>query len=321
MKGMIVINPSSGQQYYQKRAKMAMDKLLNDRITEGLYVMYTTGKDSAYDAVSQLKPGEYDFVMAVGGDGTVNEVVNGIIDSGCEIPLVIYPAGTSNDFASSIGLPREINRLVRMIKEFCVKEIDVGKINDKYFLNVAAGGALSEVAHRVSVSAKTVLGRLAYIGEGVKEIGTLSFRTVPLRYEMNHMTFDTDTFLFLAANSSSVGGFSHITPHAKLDDGLIDVCILKKIEAVDAVPLFAQINIGKHTKDNKCVTYLQTDKIVISSVNKDTEFPVDCDGECGDPLPVTIEVVPKAVKILVPKNGKKIESLLSEKMNEAGANV
>ena len=149
MKGMFVINPTSGQQYNQQIVKTVINRLLDEGVAERLYMMHTSGKNSAYEAVSELKPGEYDFVAAVGGDGTVSEVINGIIDSGSEIPVAIYAAGTTNDFATCLGLPRTVEKFVSMIKTFRTESVDVGKVNDKYFLNVVAGGILPEIAHKV----------------------------------------------------------------------------------------------------------------------------------------------------------------------------
>lgn len=310
MKGMFVINPTSGQQYNQQIVKTVINRLLDEGVAEGLYVMHTTGKNSAYDAVSVLKPGEFDFVVAVGGDGTVNEVVNGIIDSGSEIPVAIYAAGTTNDFATCLGLPRRIENFVEMIKNFRTEKIDVGKVNGKYFLNVVAGGSLPAIAHKVSINAKTYLGHSAYLLQGVKEIGSLSLETIKLRYEMENMTFEADSFLFFLANSRSVGGFSRIAPKAKINDGKMDLCIMKKLSPVDLVPVFTQVQTGTHINDTKCITYIQTDKIKISAVNDDNNFPVDFDGEDGNSLPLEIEVIPKALNLLVPKNGRYIKKVL-----------
>lgn len=310
MRGMFIINPTSGQQKNQQTVKSVIHKLLDDGIAEGLYVMHTTGKNSAYDAVSVLQPGQYDFIVAVGGDGTVSEVINGVIDSGSEIPVAIYAAGTTNDFATCLGLPRTVDSFVDMIKSFRTEKVDVGKVNGKYFLNVAAGGILSEIAHKVSINAKTLLGHSAYMLQGVKEIGSLSLDTIPLKYEMDNMTLITDTFLFFLANSKSVGGFHRIAPHAKVNDGKLDLCIIKKVKPVDIVPVFTQIQTGKHIENNKCITYLQTSKIVISTVNENDVFPVDFDGEEGNKMPLTIEVVPGALNLLVPKDGRALKKVI-----------
>jgi len=310
MKGMFVINPTSGQQYNQQIVKTVINRLLDEGVAEGLYMMHTSGKNSAYEAVSELKPGEYDFVAAVGGDGTVSEVINGIIDSGSEIPVAIYAAGTTNDFATCLGLPRTVEKFVSMIKTFRTESVDVGKVNDKYFLNVAAGGILPEIAHKVSINAKTYLGHTAYLLQGMRELSTLSLDTVTLRYEMDNLTFEADTFLFFLANSRSVGGFSRVAPKAKINDGKMDLCIIKNIAPIDLVPVFTQIQTGTHIKDNKNITYLQTSKIKISAVKDGSVFPRDFDGEDGGSLPIEIEVIPGAINLLVPKENRHLKKVL-----------
>lgn len=309
MKGMFVVNPTSGMQVHQNTAHLAARKMLREGIVTEANFVYTTGKGSACDAVSRLRPGEYDFVMAVGGDGTVNEVVNGLVAGGSDIPLAILRAGTTNDFATAMGLPTEPNGIARMVSEYRTERIDVGRINGRYFLNVAAGGLLSEIAHNVPSESKSVLGRLAYYLEGLKEISSLHFETEPIRYETESESFEAETFLLIVSNSCSVGGFANIAPRAKVNDGLFDVCIIKAVTPVDVVPLFTQINVGTHIHDKKCVSYFQTPRLRVTDLRPSSAFGVDYDGERGDPMPLEIEVVPGAVRMLVPGWTKKTKKM------------
>lgn len=298
-------------QRHQNTAHLAARRLLKNGVLTEARFFYTTGKNSAYDAVCGLAPGEYDFVMAVGGDGTVNEVVNGLVASGSDIPLAILRAGTVNDFATAMGLPSDLLGISRMIEEYQTERIDIGRINDRYFLNVAAGGILSEIAHNVPSESKTVLGRLAYYVEGLKEITSLHFDTVPIRFETEDRSFEEETFLMIIANSRSVGGFVNIAPKATVNDGLLDVCIIKGVTPADVVPVFAQINTGTHIRDKKCISYFQAKKLRISCVNPDAGFAVDFDGERGDPMPLDIEAMPGAIRLLVPAWSRKTKKLLS----------
>lgn len=297
-------------QMNQNTAHLAVRRLLKSGVLTEARFFYTTGKNSAYDAVCGLTPGEYDFVMAVGGDGTVNEVVNGIIASGSDIPLAILRAGTTNDFSTIMGLPADLLGIVRMIEEYKTVRIDVGRMNKQYFLNVAAGGVLSEIAHNVPVGSKTVLGKLAYYVEGLKEISSLRLDTVPLRFETEEGSFETETFLMVVANSRSVGGFTNIAPTAKVNDGLFDVCIIKEVTPADVVPVFTEINAGTHVRDKKCISYFQTRKLRITALEPDSGFAIDYDGERGDPMPLDIEVVPGAIRLLVPSWSKKTKKML-----------
>ena len=172
MKGLFVINPSSGRQNFKENLNQIAGKLIMDQIASTIDVFYTEQKNDARDKVAALKKGEYDFVVAVGGDGTLNEVVNGLIISGSEIPLAIISSGTVNDFATYLQLPNstEVDRFCGMIQNFKLKDVDAGKINDEYFINVIAGGILTDIAYRVPKDRKAIFGKLAYYMEGALEL-------------------------------------------------------------------------------------------------------------------------------------------------------
>ena len=157
MRGLFIINPSSGKQTNQAKALQAMHELLRDQIIEEATVFYTRGKLDARNKAFEAKRQDCDFIVAVGGDGTVNEVVSGIHMSGSGIPLAILPSGTSNDFANSVGISPTAHCLYHLIKDYNAVAADIGRFNERdYFLNVTAGGILSDVAHSVSIEAKTI---------------------------------------------------------------------------------------------------------------------------------------------------------------------
>ncbi len=312
MKCKVIVNPSSGMKNFQRSAIMAMHKLSSEGVLTGAYLQFTTEKYDAYKIALDIKPGEYDFVMVVGGDGTANEAVNGLIKGGSKTPLCILPAGTMNDFATHLGLPREPVGLCKMIKSFNVVPCDVGKVNDdEYFLNVTAGGTLSEVAHKVSIEAKTALGRFAYYLEGAKDFTTYKFKSFPIKVEYDNKKIEEDVFLFIVSNSPNVGGFSGLLPKARINDGLLDVILIKKPDFVDIIPMMMQIRMNTHIQHPK-VKYFQTKSLTISCMDESISIPYDYDGELGGSLPFRAEVVPNAINVLVPdhklKNLKRIES-------------
>ena len=123
MKGLFIVNPNSGTQIHQNTVHEAVRDLLdNGTLAEARFV-YTQGKNHALETARDIEPGEYDFIMAVGGDGTVNETVNGIAEGGHNTPLAILKAGTTNDFATIMGLPVDTTGIVQMLGDFCVKKI------------------------------------------------------------------------------------------------------------------------------------------------------------------------------------------------------
>lgn len=305
MKGLFIINPSSGKQVHQSKALQTMQELLADNVIDESVVYYTRKKDDAKWRAYNASPDEFDFIVAAGGDGTVNEVVSGLHMSGSKIPMTIMPSGTSNDFAASVGIAPSVYCLYNLIKDFNVVSADIGRYNnEKYFLNVAAGGILSDVAHSVSIDAKTHFGKAAYFAEGVKKITEQGFKTTPLLFEMDGEKEVFDVYFFILANSKSVGGFPKICADAKINDGHMDLCVVKTLDAIKALPLFTQILDGSHIH-NKNVEYRQVRDLKVSATDDTSMFHLDCDGEYAGELPMHIEVLHGGVQMLLPSNNSK----------------
>ncbi len=316
MRGLAIINPSSGKQMIQKNALDAINLMLTKNVAEEIHIFYTRKKDDGKNRAAVIKEGEYDFVMAVGGDGTVNEVVNGLVLSGTRTPLVIVGAGTTNDYATAMCIPKKPAHICEMVRNMNTVLSDVGKMNDEYFLNVAAGGILSEVAHKVSPDLKTAFGKMAYYAAGLKDITELKLDTTPLHFELdNGVKFIEDVFCFVIANTSSVGGFAKITPQAKINDGKLDLCILKKIEPLEILPLALKIQTGTHV-DSPQISYYQSSYIKVTSATEEaSEFPVDYDGENGGHLPICVSTYNQALRLVVPNENLRLvmkESDISE---------
>lgn len=301
MRAKIIINPSSGKQIVQKSLADIISTLVLDNTLSGTNVFYTQKKDDAFKEAKKIKKGMYDLLIAVGGDGTLNEVVNGVIESGSEVPIAIIPAGTVNDFSTFLGIPKEISAFCQMIRDYTIVNVDVGKVKDKYFINVAAAGLLTDIAYKVSVDAKTVMGKLAYYAQGMIDLPQQLFKSIDITINSEEINFEQkEALMFIVTNTPSVGGFKKLAPKAKINDNKLDVFIIHKPELGKAITLFVQILKGEHV-NNPDVTYFQTKRLDISCKNINN-FCIDIDGEQGCNLPVTIEAIPHAVKFLVPKN-------------------
>ena len=208
MKGLFIINPSSGKQNIDSMLREIMATLILDQICSHVDVFYTKGKDDAKNRAAALKPGDYDFIVSVGGDGTLNEVTNGLILSESNIPMAIISAGTVNDFATYMKLPQTADGFCQMIKDFQTKKVDVGRVNNEYFINVLAAGMLTDIAYKVPKDKKAVLGKMAYYLEGVKEFPKQLSQNMTLTFNSKEYSGTEDIMLFLVANSKSVGGFA-----------------------------------------------------------------------------------------------------------------
>lgn len=300
VRALFIINPSSGKQNIKETIRGICGRLVVSEIANTIDVFYTEKQDDAKDRAAALKEGEYDFVVSVGGDGTLNEVINGLVISDCKIPLAIISAGTVNDFANSMGLPQTPKAFCDMIKNFKYQEVDVGKVNDKYFINVIAGGLLTDVAYKVPKDRKAVMGKFAYYLEGVKDLPNQIFNTVKLKFESEEYTQEENIMLFLVMNSNSVGGYKDAAPFASVSDGVLDVAVLRKLEFLEISDLVFKLMQGDYTK-HPAVQYFQTKNLKVSSAGNDGSTAIDYDGELlEEGLPIEVSILPKKVKILVP---------------------
>ena len=290
----IIFNPSSGRQLMQRRLDYLVNLLVNGGYTVGKF--NTQRKNDAMIETMNTCKEDWDFIVVCGGDGTVNEVAEGIAKSERKIPIAILATGTVNDFASHMRLPRSMDGFFNMIKNEKVIGVDLGKVNDKYFVNVAASGLLTSVAYQVQPEAKAVFGRIAYYIEGAMELSKQEFKPIRVRFESKEYSKEEDIHLFLISNSASIGGFKRLAPDASVSDGYLDIVIIKKSEVQDLAQIFINIFRGEHI-NHPNVSYFKSKKILVEA---EEDLTIDIDGEYGGRLPATFEVEPAGFKIFVP---------------------
>lgn len=291
----LIYNPSSGKQNHHK-AFIVVRRLAET----GLYrisLFATQKKDDAYHEAKMACQEGYDIILACGGDGTVNEVVNGILDSERKCKLAILAAGSVNDFSDYLNMPSDPDDFVQMIIKGESILADAGKVHDKYFINVAAGGAFTNIAHEVAIDTKTILGRFAYYLQGAIELPEQLDKSFPVTIQIDDdPPFKEDAFLFLIANTSNVGGFRKMVPEANINDHLLDFLLIKKSSKKELVEIFPKIITGQHIKHSS-VIYRKAKKINLTSSLDN--LVLDIDGEQADKLPALFEIVPRALEIIV----------------------
>jgi lipid kinase YegS len=212
-----------------------------------------------------------DAVVAVGGDGTVNEVVNGL--NGTDVPLGIIPLGTANDFARQVGIPDDPDHAMDVILRRKPARVDTAELNGRRFLNVSTAGVPAEATAETPLEIKEQLGPLAYMITGVRKFARLrryAARVTGPGFELN------TKFLFAAVgNARSTGGGSRVTPRARVTDGLLDVCIIEHMPRHDFARLLLKLRHGEHVGEPG-VHYIQLPRVTIAarrlvSVNVDGE--------------------------------------------------
>lgn len=290
----IICNPNAGRQIIQKNVPKLVELLEADKKTVDL--IYTNGKFHAEDLGYESCNSGYDLIITVGGDGTVNEVINGMMKNRTKSKLAIYPAGTVNDFGNYLKVPKNIEDFARIIMKGNSMKVDVGASDQRYFLNVAAAGLLPEVAHRVSSEAKTVLGKFAYYIEGIKEFPKAMFKPIKIKLYHNGCEEEKEIFFFIVANSPSVGGFRYVAPEAKVNDGHLDLLIVEHSDFKDVAGIFVKALTGSHA-NHPALKYLQVQKFAIHS---DEAIDLDLDGELAGRLPASFRVEKEALDIIIP---------------------
>jgi lipid kinase YegS len=212
-----------------------------------------------------------DAVVAIGGDGTVNEVLNGL--AGHDVPLGIVPLGTANDFARQTGIPLDPDHAMDVILHRPPSRIDSAELNGRRFLNVSTAGIGAEATAETPPDAKEALGALAYAITGVRKLADL--QPIAARFEAPGFDFTTKFLVLAVGNGRSTGGGTLLTPQASLTDGLLDVCIVEGRARRGFARLALKFRKGEHL-DAPGVRYLQVPSL---RVETDRPITVNVDGE------------------------------------------
>lgn len=296
MRCLFIINPSSGTKTIQKKLDKLIGQMILQQVVSTVDVFYTQKKNDAFIKVSSLSNYDYDFIVSVGGDGTVNEVISGMVEKRLRIPLAILPGGTVNDFANHLHLPTQPAKFIEMIKNMKIIEADIGKVNSQYFANVIAGGMFSDIGFQVTKTEKKKFGPLAYYVSGIRQLPTQLSTHLNLKVRTEKEQFEEEARLFMITNTSQVGGFKDITPHANIQDGEVDLLIIKACSTTDLLALFKDYTFNVH-ENSPFVHYVQAKHITIEC---DKDIIYDVDGEVGTHFPIDVSVVQKAIRIIIP---------------------
>jgi diacylglycerol kinase (ATP) len=215
-----------------------------------------------------------DAVIAIGGDGTVNEVVNGL--DGFDTPLGIIPLGTANDFATQAGLPADVDHAMDVILSTKPVRIDTGSLNGRRFLNVSTGGVGAEATAETPAAAKESLGAVAYAITGVRKLA--DFEPYRAAFRGKDFAYDGEFLMFAVGLTRASGGGTLVTPNASVTDGLLDVCIVEAMGRADFARLVLKVKRGEHLGEPG-VHYAQLPSVVIESTEP---LSVNVDGENSD---------------------------------------
>ncbi len=229
-----------------------------------------------------------DLVVVAGGDGTVNFVVNRMMESHLNLELGVIPAGTANDFARALGMSRNPIKAAEQIATGTIEAIDCGCVNGLYFVNIFSFGLFTTTSQRTPDERKHKIGKLAYLIEGIKELRRM--HDIPLRVKADEREFDFHTLIALIFNGETAGGF-HLARRSSVQDGLFDMVLLEKHHLLRSCWDMVRYLLGGKPR---AVRQLRAATIEISSPLAE---PTDVDGQRGAEFPLTIRCLKGALRI------------------------
>lgn len=282
----IIYNPTSGREAIRRDLVDILNVYEQAGYETSAYAT-TAAPNSALNEAHRAAQAGFDLLVAAGGDGTINEVVNGIAPLEKRPMLAIIPAGTTNDYARALRIPREDPlESAKVVLQGKSALLDVGRANDTYFINIAAGGSISELTYSVPSKLKTMYGYLAYVVKGAELITQVKPMHLHVKYDDGE--YNGIASMFFVALTNSVGGFESIVPDAQLDDGKFTLLIVKTTKLPEIITLITEVlNGGRHIDDPNLV-YVKTEHIEIKPTN-DMQVMINLDGEYGGDAPVIFD--------------------------------
>lgn len=293
MKHIFIINPKAGKgralqliPYIKKYFEDKADEVII-RVTE--YAGHATEIAKGYSSVEECR------IYSVGGDGTVNEVVNGIV--GTQSALGVIPLGSGNDFIRSITPTYDINSILQSTINGVEKYIDLAKANDKYFINISSIGFDADVVFNADKFKKVpgITGSMAYVISIIYTI--LKKKISKIKINIDDKEIELNALLVAIANGRFYGGGMLAAPEAKLDDGLFDICLISEVGRFKILRLFPKYIKGQHGQ-LKEVQFLRGKKVKIKS---NEELRLNIDGEIFSCCTIAFEIIESGIRVIIPK--------------------
>jgi diacylglycerol kinase (ATP) len=290
----IIANPVAGKGQAPKAALYALN-FLRGHGCQGRVEMTECRGDGSRLARIALAEG-FKRVVICGGDGTINEVVNEVAKAkvNSSVFIGIIPCGRGNDLARALKIPRDFKAAASILIEGAIREIDIGKVGERYFCTVATFGFDAEVGRKAHEQKLPFSGVATYLYAALKTLS--SYKPISSKLSGDFGDFNGEIFMASIANCSSYGGGFKISPSSRLDDGKFEVCIVKKISKLTALRLMPTLFWGGHTH-HKAFQIEITKKLTIRS---QPESWLYADGEPMCATPTMVEVIEKGLKVITP---------------------
>ena len=291
----VILNPAAG-------ADAAPDyvEVIAARLRErfgSVEVVMTAGPGDAERAAALAVADGCDHVIVGGGDGTLNEAVNGVGSvphALAHTTFGLLPLGTGNDFAAALGIPPEIPAAIDVLLQAVPRPVDLGWVNARLFANISGGGFIADVSESVTPQMKSIAGRMAYLLGGAQTL--MEYEPVGAAFlaDPDGLRLSCSVYAFAVCNSRLIGGGKLIAPEALIDDGLLDLCIIEGMPAMEFVGLLRKVAQGSHVDDPR-VRYVRVSELAIAF---DRPIRINTDGEVLEVSHCEYRVLPSAARFL-----------------------
>lgn len=301
-----IYNPMSGQKTIGNHLSEIVEYFSKKSYFPTVYA--TQKANDAREKVKEFSK-EYEEILVSGGDGTLDEVVSGLLKSEEKSIIGYIPTGSTNDFSRSLKIPTDIKKATKIAINGETMDIDVGKFNSKFFTYVAAFGSIAQVSYETDQSMKNIFGRFAYILEGVKTVSNL--KAYKAKITIDDEVFEGEFIHFMATNSVSVGGFNNFyKKNIGLDDGIFEAVLIKKPNGL--IELNQIIDGLRSKKENDNVIFRSGS---VFKVESDEKISWTLDGDYGGSYKKSeIKVLNRAVKMRCGFSKDSRELLANKKM-------
>ncbi len=293
MKHIFIINPAAGKGKSVELIPFIQEYFKN-RDQEDFIVEVTRHPGHAAELARKYSQGEPCRIYSIGGDGTVNEIVNGM--AGSSAALGVIPTGSGNDFIRSLHSETEVNTIITRTIEGIEKSMDLARVNDKYFVNISSIGFDANVVYNAELFKKKpgITGSMAYLLSIIYTV--FKHKICHIEVHIDGEKTDMKALLVAVANGRYYGGGMMPAPDARLDDGLLDVCLVSEVSRLEILSLFPKYMKGRHGVI-KQVSFKKCQRVKILS---DEEFCLNIDGEIVAARCADFEIIRSGIKVILP---------------------
>lgn len=290
-KAVLIVNPSSGNEEAKKYTSQAREKL--EQFFDEVEVKETEKEGDATNFARKAAEEKAHSVFAMGGDGTVNEVISGLAEQDYRPNFGFFPLGTVNDLGRSLNISMDPEQAIASFDPERKTSLDIGKINDDYFMNIVSVGSIPEAISDVDVEEKTKFGKLAYFVNGVKEV--FNDENYHFTLEIDGEKNEIESSAVVIVLTRTIGGFTHIVPEAKNNDGNLYLLYLKDQSITDRLKSLPDIIKGvDQATENIGYTPFTEGRL---TVKEEVDLRPSVDGDEGPALPLSFKVLPQHLEV------------------------